>query len=81
MQLIIATERFADIALRPIPGGFEAVLAGDALKRLVEASFGGASIELWDEKGPAQRLNVTDIRMAGRTTCVTLMSSGEYTLH
>jgi len=40
VQLIIATETFDNVPLRRIPGGYEAVLAGKALKRLIDATFG-----------------------------------------
>ncbi|QNR64215.1 hypothetical protein H9N28_05125 [Rhodobacter capsulatus] len=76
-----ATESFSDVPLRRIPGGYEAVLAGKALKRLIAAAFEGASIEVWGGDLSAHGLDVTDIRMAGATTTVTLMSSGAKALH
>lgn len=81
MQLIIATESFAPVALRRIPGGYEAVLAGAALKRLIDASFRGDSIEVLGGDLHAHGFDVTDIRMRGATTTVTLMSSGARALH
>lgn len=81
MHLIIATESFADVPLRRIPGGYEAVLAGETLKRLIDASFQGASIEVLGGDLNAHGFDVTDIRMRGATTTVTLMSSGAKALH
>lgn len=81
MHLIIATESFADVPLRRIPGGYEAVLAGKALKRLIDAAFEGASIEVWGGDLTAHGLDVTDIRMAGATTTVTLMAAGAKAIH
>ncbi|OCX64580.1 hypothetical protein BFP70_11145 [Thioclava sp. SK-1] len=81
MQLIIATQAFADVPLRRISGGYQAELAGPALKHLVDASFGGASIEVLEHDRTPQALNVTEIQMAGRTTRVTLMSCGAKQLH
>ena len=65
VQLIIATECFENVPLRRIPGGYEAVLAGKALKRLIDATFEGASIEV----------------LGGATTTITLMSSGARCVH
>ena len=81
MHLIIATESFSDVPLRRIPGGYEAVLAGKALQRLLDATFRGASIEVLGGDLNAHGLDVTDIRMAGATTTVTLMSAGARSLH
>ena len=81
MQLIIATEAFANVPLRRIPGGYEAVLAGKALKRLLDATFEGASIEVLGGDAAPQGLDVTDIRMAGATTTVVLMAAGAKVLH
>ncbi|PYF12725.1 hypothetical protein C8J30_101106 [Rhodobacter viridis] len=81
MHLIIATESFSDVPLRRIPGGYEAVLAGETLKRLIDASFQGASIEVLGGDLNAHGFDVTDIRMRGATTTVTLMSSGAKALH
>ncbi len=48
---------------------------------LIAATFEGASIEVWGGDLSAHGLDVTDIRMAGATTTVTLMSSGAKALH
>jgi hypothetical protein len=81
MHLIIGTQTLANVPLRRIPGGYEAVLAGEALKRLLDATFGGASIEVLGGDLPAQGFDVTDIRMKGATTTVVLMRSGAKALH
>lgn len=80
MQLIIGTQTLP-ANLRPIPGGYEAVLAGEALKRLIDATFHGASIEVMGGDRPLLGLDVTDIRMGGATTTVTLMRAGQRAVH
>ncbi|WP_219907870.1 hypothetical protein [Rhodobacter aestuarii] len=85
VHLIVGTKTLPEIALRRIPGGYEAVAAGDALRRLIDASFAGASIEVMgagaEGAAPVQGLDVTDIRMAGATTTVTLMKSTTHAVH
>jgi len=44
-------------------------------------TFAGTSIEVWGGDLSVHGLDVTDIRMAGATTTVTLMSSGARALH
>ncbi|MBZ4021678.1 hypothetical protein CKO11_04285 [Rhodobacter sp. TJ_12] len=82
MHLIVGTKTLPEIALRRIPGGYEAEAAGEALMRLIDASFAGASIEVTGTpSGHVQGLDVTDIRMAGATTTVTLMKNGARAVH
>ena len=80
VHLIIGTQTLP-AHLRPIPGGYEAVLAGEALKRLIDATFRGAPIEVLGGGLPVRGLDVTDIRMGGATTTVTLMRSGAKAIH
>ncbi|MFD2174107.1 hypothetical protein [Rhodobacter lacus] len=81
MHLIVGTKTLPEVALRPIPGGYEAEAKGEALRRLIDASFGGATIEVTGAGLPLAGLDVTDIRMAGATTTVTLMHAGARALH
>lgn len=81
MELIVGNSRIAATTLRRIPGGVEAQLAGEALKRLIDATFGGASIEVLGGDLDHHALDVTDIRMGGATTTVTLLSAGARALH
>ncbi|SOC14507.1 hypothetical protein [Rhodobacter maris] len=85
MHLIVGTKTLPEVALRPIPGGYEAEAKGEALRRLLDATFGGASIEVTGEAAggaaAVQGLDVTDIRMGGATTTVTLMKAGARVLN
>lgn len=81
MELVIGTSRIS-ATLRRIPGGVEAELAGAALKRLIDATFGsGESIEVLGGELDRHALDVADIRMAGTSTTVTLLSRGARALH
>lgn len=81
MELIIGTHRIA-ATLRRIPGGLEAKLAGAALTRLIDATFGsGESIEVVGGDLDRHALDVADIRMAGTSTTVTLLSMGARRMH
>lgn len=81
MELIVGSHRLA-ATLRRIPGGVEAELAGAALTRLIDATFGsGESIELIGGDLDRHALDVADIRMAGGSTTVVLMSTGAKALH
>ncbi|MBL3562664.1 hypothetical protein JMM59_16440 [Rhodovulum sulfidophilum] len=81
LQLIIGSQIVANARLRRIPGGIEAQLAGDALKRLIDATFIGGSIEVLDGTHRARGLDVTDIRMGGASTTVTLKATGARSMH
>ena len=82
VELIVGNKRIAAKALRRIPGGVVAQLAGDALTSVLDATFrGGASIELLGGDLDHHTLDVTDIRMAGASTTVTLLTSGAVALH
>ncbi|MGD9917634.1 MAG: hypothetical protein AB7U46_06405 [Paenirhodobacter sp.] len=82
MELIVGNKRIAAQTLRRIPGGVEAQLAGEALTRLLDATFrSGASIELLGGDLDHHALDVADIRMAGASTTVTLLSAGARALH
>ena len=81
VELIVGNKRITAKALRRIPGGVEAQLAGEALKRLIDATFGGASIEVLGGDLDHHALDVAVIRMAGASTTVTLLTSGAVALH
>ncbi|MDV7269520.1 hypothetical protein RYZ20_01245 [Thioclava sp. A2] len=77
MELIVGNKRVQPMAMQRIPGGIEAELAGEALASVIDATFGGASIEVWGGDLDRRPLDVTDIRMQGASTTVTLLCAGE----
>ncbi len=82
VELIVGNKRITAKALRRIPGGVEAQLAGEALTSVLDATFrGGASIEVLGGDLDHHALDVADIRMAGASTTVTLLTSGAMALH
>ncbi len=81
VELIVGNQRIAATHLRRIPGGIEAELAGAALTSLLDASFGGTEIAVLGGDLDHHALDVADIRMAGATTTITLLSAGAVTLH
>ncbi len=81
MELIVGNRKVIPRVLRRVPGGVEAELAGEALTSLLDATFGGGSIEILGGELDHHALDVTDIRMAGRSTTVTLMAIHELALH
>lgn len=82
VELIVGNKRVTAQALRRIPGGIEAQLVGEALTSVLDATFrGGASIEVIGGDLDHHALDVTDIRMAGASTTVTLLSGGRQALH
>lgn len=77
MELIIGNKRLVPAALRPFPGGIEVELAGEGLNALLDAAFRGTgSIEALGGELDRRPLEVTDIRMSGATTNVTLVPQG-----
>lgn len=81
MHLLVGTQPLP-ASLRRIPGGVEAELAGAALKRLIDATFGsGESIEMLGGDLDRHAMDVADIRMGGATTTVVLLSAGPRALH
>ncbi|WP_038148499.1 hypothetical protein [Thioclava atlantica] len=81
MELIVGNKRVTPKSLRRIPGGVEAELAGEGLTSVLDATFGGTSIALSGGDLDHHALDVTDIRMAGATTTVTLLATREMALH
>jgi len=81
VELIVGNKRVAAQTLRRIPGGIEAKLAGEALTSVLDATFGGVSIEVLGGDLDHHALDVTDIRMAGASTTVTMLSAGAVALH
>lgn len=77
MELIVGNKRVAAMAMQRIPGGVEAQLAGEALTSVIDATFGGTSIEVLGGDLDRRPLDVTDIRMQGACTTVTLLCAGE----
>ncbi len=83
MELIIGNTRVLAAELELIEGGMVAKLSGDALKSVLNATFGGqASVEVWGEGLGARPMSVAEIEMHGASSTVTLMQSGSaYGLH
>ena len=78
MELIVGNKRVIPNATRRIPGGIEAQLAGEALTSLLDATFcGGVSVEVLGGDRDRRPVDVTDIRMHGASTTVTLLCAGE----
>jgi len=77
MQLIIGNRHVVPRSIQRIAGGVEAVLAGEALLALLEATFhGGGSIEVLGGDLDRRPMDVAAIRMTGGATCVTLVCAG-----
>jgi hypothetical protein len=81
LELIVGNKRVMPKALRRIPGGVEAELVGEGLTSVLDATFAGASIECLGGDLDHHALDVTDIRMGGGSTTVTLMTAREMALH
>ncbi|MEH7829485.1 hypothetical protein [Gemmobacter denitrificans] len=77
MQLIIGDRHVIPETIRRIAGGVEAVLKGEALSALIDATFvGGATIEVLGGDLDRRPMAVEAIRMAGAETRVTLVCAG-----
>ncbi|KAA2317318.1 hypothetical protein DL237_05865 [Pseudooceanicola sediminis] len=81
MQLIIGTQAITPADVRQIPGGIEAELAGDALTCFLDGAANGASMELHGGALDRHAVDVTEIRMHGCATKVTLMTTHEMALN
>lgn len=77
MELIIGTKRIIPEAISRIAGGVEAILKGDALMSLLDATFHGlGTIEISGGDLDRRPMDVASIRMQGADTMVTLVCTG-----
>ncbi|MAQ38793.1 hypothetical protein BMI91_18960 [Thioclava sediminum] len=81
MDLIVGNKKVTPKATRRIPGGIEAELVGEELTSLIDATFTGIEIACLGGDLDHHALDVTDIRMGGGATTVTLMTAREMALH
>ena len=78
MELIVGARRITPDRVRPIPGGVEAELRGDAVLSLLDAAFhGGGRIEILGGALNRRPVDVAGIEMRGASTRVTLICTGE----
>ncbi|MGA0538974.1 hypothetical protein [Neotabrizicola sp. VNH66] len=77
MELIVGNRRITPSAIQPVSGGVEARLKGEALLRLLDASFHGqGTIEVIGGGLDRRPMEVADIRMTGADTTVRLRCTG-----
>lgn len=81
MQLIVGSRAITPAEVRLIPGGIEAELAGEALTCFLDGAFAGVSMELYGGEMDRHAVDVTEIRMQGCATKVTLMATHEMALN
>ena len=82
MELIVGNSRVVPTAVRRIPGGIEAQLAGEALLRFLDVTVNAApshhvSIEVLGGEYDRRAMDVTEIRMRGSITTVTLICTSK----
>lgn len=82
MELIVGNSRVVPTAIRRIPGGIEAQLAGEALLRFLDVTCNAdqshhVSIEVLGGEYDRREMDVTEIRMRGSVTTVTLICSSK----
>ena len=82
MELIVGNSRVVPTAIRRIPGGIEAQLAGEALLRFLDVACSPhpaqhVSVEVLGGEYDRREMDVTEIRMRGAVTTVTLICSSK----
>lgn len=82
MELIVGNSRVIPTAIRAIPGGLEAQLAGEALRRFLDVTLrhpeaDHVSIEVLGGEYHRRSMDVTEIRMRGSVTTVTLICTSQ----
>ncbi|MFD2738683.1 hypothetical protein ACFSUD_03785 [Sulfitobacter aestuarii] len=77
LELIVGNTRVTAAALELTEDGVIARLSGAALRDVLDATFGGpASVQVWGQDIGARLMTVTEIRMHGATSTVTLEDTG-----
>jgi hypothetical protein len=78
MEILVGARRITPERVQSVPGGIEAELRGEAVLRLLDATFGGgASIEILGGALNRRPVDVAGIQMRGASTLVTLLCAGE----
>ena len=76
IELIIGNKRIRPTTITPVEGGLEAVLQGEALVSVLDATFlGSGCIEASGGEMDRCRLEVSAIEMLGGSTRITLVPS------
>lgn len=78
MELLVGARRITPERVQAVPGGIKAELRGEAVLRLLDATFHGTgSIEILGGALNRRPVDVAGIEMRGASTLVTLLCAGE----